>query len=118
MNSVESFIANHANLSQRLILEQLDELIRSYPNISSKISYRVPFYVYHKNICYLHPKKNGEVNLCFINAIAFNQELNWLESKGRKQIKSMTFTNPKTLPFDKIILSLEEAIETDIRLRH
>ncbi len=103
---------------QREILLFLHELMCSYPAITSKIRYRVPFYYRKSWICYLNPRKNNTVEFCFIRGNELSNEQGILESKGRKQVYSLTFDDVKTIPVETLEEIIQEAILLDDTVKY
>lgn len=112
MTAVEFFILEQEG-QQRKILEQLHDLFTSFPEITSKIRYRIPFY-YHKSwICYLNPTKDGGIELAFTRGNELSNEQGLLESKGRKQVCGITFYQSKDIDEDLLAEIFQEALILD-----
>ena len=60
------------------------------PHTSEKISYTVPYFYFFGQVCYLHPDTDS-VELCFAKGYHLSDEQKILQSKGRKQVRSITF---------------------------
>ncbi|MGB1243402.1 MAG: DUF1801 domain-containing protein [Chitinophagales bacterium] len=103
---------------QREILLFLHELMLSYPAITSKIRYRVPFYYRKSWVCYLNPRKNNAVEFCFLRGNELSNEQGILESKGRKQVYSLTFEEVKTIPVEALEQIIQEAILLDDTVKY
>lgn len=114
MNPVEQYIFNQNNEARELLLVLRDIILKSDQNISEKISYRIPFFYRNKPFCYLNLKPNG-IDIGFWAGPYFQESLPFLETKGRKIIKTYF------IPFDSEINPTElksiltEAIEIDKR---
>ncbi|MFK7906755.1 MAG: DUF1801 domain-containing protein [Chitinophagales bacterium] len=103
---------------QREILLFLHELMGTYPAITNKIRYRVPFYYRKSWICYLNPKKNNTVEFCFLRGNELSNEQGILESKGRKQVYSLTFEEVKAIPVEALKEIIQEAILLDDTVKY
>lgn len=94
----------------------LHNLITSFPGVSGKISYKVPFYYRKSWVCYLNPVKHNRVELCFVrgNEPANQQQL--LQANGRKQVSGIMLTHADTLPLEAITELLQEAFLLDEKI--
>ena len=101
-----------------MILEHLHNLITSYPEITYKIRYRVPFYYQKSWICYLNPKKNEGVELAFIRANELSNENGLLDFKDRTQVAGVTFYNIKEINDEAVLEVLEEAFLLDQTVKY
>lgn len=104
---------------ERKIVEALRTTILScIPDCTEKISYNVPFYSRHKNICYLWPSsipwggiKSG-VSLGFTKGMLFpDQKL--FKKSNKKNVRSLAFLSLEEIDFDLISSLLYEAILID-----
>lgn len=59
-------------------------------NTQEKISYKIPYFSFYGTMCYLSPHTDG-VDLGFTKGYELSNDKKMLESKGRKQVKSITF---------------------------
>ncbi len=62
MNPCLDYIYQREGNQQEIMLH-LHELLTSYPEVSGKIRYKIPFYYRKSWICYLNPTKYGSVEL-------------------------------------------------------
>ena len=60
------------------------------PHTQEKISYKIPYFSFYGTMCYLSPQEDG-VDLGFTKGYELSDDQKMLESKGRKQVKSVTF---------------------------
>ena len=112
MSPVEDFIYQLEG-EQREILLHLHQILKNELGLVAKIRYRIPFYYGKSWICYLNPKKDNAVDLSFIHGNQLSNEQGLLESKGRKQVCSITFKEIKNIPTQMIYDILQEAILLD-----
>lgn len=112
MDPAQSFILNYQNI-QGQIMQYLHDLLISYPEITPKIRYKVPFYYRKSWICYLNPTKTNEVEFAFPRGNELSNQQGLLESKGRKQVFSVTFSNLNEIPEQVINELIQEAIMLD-----
>lgn len=112
MVNVQDFIYNLES-EQRAFFEYLDELISGFPEMESKIRYKIPFYYRKSWICYTNPLKSGGVELCFLRANELGNASGILNFKDRKQVAGIEITDMKTIPDASIREILMEAIMLD-----
>lgn len=112
MTTVQDFILNTSG-KQKAILQYLDTIITEHSKITSKIKYKIPFYYLKNWVCYLNPRKDESVDLCFIRGNELADENNVLEFRNRKQVKSIIFFDAKEIPFKIISNILQEAFILD-----
>lgn len=97
----------------RAMLQYLDSLITQYPNVTSKIRYKIPFYFRKSWVCYLNPRKDGAVELAFPRGNELMDEGGLLEAKDRKQVRSVTFKTLDDIDDLAIQQALNEAFLLD-----
>jgi hypothetical protein len=103
------------------ITELLRKIIFScIPDIEEKISYNVPFYKRHSNICYIWPSsvqwgnvKNTGVQFGFNKGYLLTDEINYLEKGTRKQVYWKTFHSIKEIDIDLLKAYIFEAALID-----
>lgn len=99
--------------SQQEIMLYLHELISTYPELTGKIRYKIPFYFRKSWICYLNPTKDGGVELAFPRGNELSNEQGLLQANGRKQVRGMVFDRVKGIPEEAIHEILAEAMLLD-----
>ncbi|MCP5062578.1 MAG: DUF1801 domain-containing protein [Ignavibacteriae bacterium] len=112
MRNVEYYIYNFTG-QQKEIMEYIHNLMMSFPEIVSKIRYKIPFYYRKSWICYLNPIKNNKVEFAFTRGNELSNEQGLLESKERKQVYSITILDIKEIPRETILEIIQEAILLD-----
>lgn len=113
MEEVLNFINRHENENQRQLMMYLHQIIINYPNITAKISYKIPFYRYKRQLCYLNPVKFDAVELAFVYGNELSNEQGLLKFNNRKQIAGITFQNIDSVPLQLLDEILQEAILLD-----
>jgi len=78
-----------------------------------KIRFKIPFYYNKSWICYLNPIKPNAIELAFTRGNELSNVQAILQSKGRKQVMSITFTKVKEIPVNAIEEIVQEAILLD-----
>jgi hypothetical protein len=103
------------------IVELLRKIIfHCIPDIEEKISYNVPFYKRHSNICYIWPSsvqwgnvKNTGVQFGFTKGYLLTDEINWLEKGNRKQVYYKIFHSLKEIDIELLKAYIFEAAYID-----
>lgn len=101
---------------QKQIVVYLHQLLESYPGVTSKIRYRIPFYFKKSWLCYLNPIKKGDgVELAFTRANELANESGLLDFKDRKQVAGITLSSMEQLQSleQEIHFLLQEALLLD-----
>ena len=97
---------------QSLILECL-------PDATEKLAYNVPFYYRHSRVFYLWPASvawggiKAGVVFGFCRGILLEDEINYLDKSGRKEMATKTFNNITEVDADLLKAYIFEAIELD-----
>ena len=112
MNSVEEYIFDYEG-PEKEVLIFFHETMMSFPGITSKLRYKIPFYYQKTWVCYLNPVKPNKIALCFLRGYELSNEQGLLESKGRKQILSIEFSSVDEIPKKEIFEILNEALYLD-----
>ena len=112
MHEVEAYIEQFEG-DQYEVLHYLHKLLTSYPSLSPKIRYKIPFYYQNKWVCYLNPIKNEAISLCFLRGYELSNEHGILESKGRKQVLSIDFKSIDEIPKALLHDTIKEALYLD-----
>ncbi|MBK7871629.1 MAG: DUF1801 domain-containing protein [Saprospiraceae bacterium] len=103
---------------QQQVMLRLHELITSYPEVTGKIRYKIPFYYRKSWICYLNPTKDGRVELAFTRANELSNEQGVLDFKNRKQVASITYTKSIDIQDDVLHEILQEALLLDEEVKY
>ncbi len=112
MDDVQDFIVRREE-PQRSILRYFQSLLMSYPGVTSKISYGIPFYYRKSWICYLNPLKNGGMELGFTRGNELSNGQGLLEAKNRKQIRGISFLSIDDIPEVAVHEIINEALLLD-----
>jgi hypothetical protein len=95
---------------QREIMQYLHDLLSTFPEITGRLNYGLPFYYRKRWVCYLNPTKDGQVELGFPRGWELSNEQGLLETKGRKQVRSVTFAKVEDIPAEALLEVIQEAI--------
>lgn len=117
MDPVLSYIYEKEG-TQRMVLEHLHALISSYPEITYKIRYKVPFYFHRSWVCYLNPIKKDGVELAFLRANEMSNENGLLDFKDRKQVAGVSYYDVKEIDETTLLPVLEEALLLDQTIKY
>ena len=112
MNDVEYFIEEQEG-KQKAILNYLHQLFLSFPEVSCKIRYRIPFYFRNSWICYTNPLKNGSIELVFIHGKQLSNEQGILQAKDRKMVAGIELTSIEAIPEEALFEIIQEAFLLD-----
>lgn len=112
MNPVQDFVLQREE-PQRSLFLYFDSLLMSYPGITAKISFGIPFYYRNSRICYLNPLKNGGMELGFTRGNELSNEQGLLETKNRKQIRGISFLSVDDIPEAAVHEIINEALLLD-----
>ncbi len=93
----------------------------SIPGITEKLNYNVPYYKRHSNICFIWPstvlwgnkKKRDGVRFGFTKGYLLQDEMNYLDKGGRKQVYWKDFYHIKDIETDLLRPLLIEAAMVD-----
>ena len=112
MNPVEGFIIDLPE-HQREILWKLHELILSFPEIRSRVKYKIPFYEVNKSVCYLNPVGKAGVELVFTRGFEIKDKAKVLKANGRTRVIGILFEQVSAI--DERVLQdlIQKAIELE-----
>lgn len=122
-DSVEDFLEYLPRYERKIVDVLRTILLDCIPECVEKLSYNVPYYYRHSRICFIWPssipwgnvKING-VQLGFCKGYLMNDELNYLEKGGRKQVYIKTFQDVKEIDLELIRTYVYEAAQLDDRI--
>ena len=103
---------------QKLIASALHDLIMTFPEVTSKIRYRIPFYFRKSWICYINPIKKDGIEFCFLRANELSNETGILNFKRRKQVAGVEIYDHQKIPENQIVEVLNEAFLLDQEVKY
>lgn len=112
--TLEQFFAEKSGEQARL-LSTLHEWLSTF-SLRCKMRYNIPFYDQHSWICYLSPKGEAAVELCFIHGLKLTNTDGLLVAGGRKMISGVLLHDVKAIPWVALEEVLLEAIWLDEQL--
>lgn len=112
MSPVDDYIYRHEG-QQRELLLQLHHLLTEELNLEAKIRFKIPFYFQHSWICYLNAQKDGGVELAFTRGNELSNDQDLLESKGRKQVRSLWIKSQDQIQDPVLAEVFQEALLLD-----
>ena len=112
MTSVQDFIYNYEG-QQQAILQATHDWLSKELDLTSKLRYKIPFYYRKSWVCYLNPGKKAGVELSFTRGNELSNAQGLLESKGRKQVFSITLMELSEIPWATLNEVVQEALLLD-----
>ena len=112
MNEVEVYIQNCKDKNQNQLLQYFHSVIMSFEGITTKLSFKIPFYYYQKKwLCYINPIKPNGIEFCFNKGFELSNKHQILEAKERVLVKGVSFfTTDNETKIEQLIETIEEAI--------
>ncbi len=112
MSEVENLIYQFDN-SQREILLFLHNMLTKEYGLTDKITFKNPCYYNKSWICYLKSVRSESIELAFLRGNELSNVQGILKSHGRKQLRSIEFSEIKEIPIESVKEILQEAILLD-----
>ena len=112
MQTVEDYIYGFEGDQQEVLL-YFHDVLTSFPAVTTKIRYKIPFYYQNTWVCYLNPVKPDKIAICFLRGYEMSNEQGLLESKGRKQVLSAEFASVDEIPKKLMNEIINEALFLD-----
>lgn len=103
---------------QKLIASTLHDLMMTFPEVTNKIRYKIPFYFRKSWICYINPIKKDGIEFCFLRADELSNESGILDFKARKQVAGISIFDHKKIPLPAITNVLNEAMLLDGEVKY
>lgn len=103
---------------QKLIANRLHDLMLTFPEVTHKIRYKVPFYYRKSWVCYINPIKNEGIEFCFLRANELSNESGILDFKKRKQVAGIAIYDHNDIDQGSIIEVLNEAFLLDEKVKY
>ncbi|MCP4441579.1 MAG: DUF1801 domain-containing protein [Aureispira sp.] len=109
MNSkVDTFIDTIQPVELRKIAIRIQQIIQdSLPQVQESIKYKIPFWNYKGNLCYLNPQKDHIV-LGFVKGIYLSNTQGVLVGNG-KQVRHLIYKELESLEESTLVEILNEA---------
>ena len=101
------------HLNQQRIIDIIDHQLLSFPEVSRKMRYKIPFYDYKSWVCYLNPVKPDKVEMCFFRGKKLSNVQGLLEDRGRKMVSGILLEDPAKLPMESLLDIFAEAVILD-----
>jgi len=103
---------------QKLIATMLHDLMLTFPEVTHKIRYKVPFYYRKSWVCYINPIKKDGIEFCFLRANELSNESGILSFKSRTQVAGISIYDHKKIPLEGITEVLNEAMLLDQEVKY
>ena len=108
--TVHDYLAGLKSPAQQELTEAAHHLIESLiPRVQADIKWKIPFYTYLKPLCYLNPRKQGGLELCFMQGQMLSDAHGLLRADGRKMIKGIYIANLEELYREEVAETILEA---------
>lgn len=98
---------------QTAVVMSLHHLISENPGIELKKKFNLPFYYRKSWICYFYIMKDGKVEWAFTRGNELSNEVDFLRSRGRKQVMSVEFGSVSDIDLYQARMCLQEALLLD-----
>ena len=109
MNPAEAYILNQIEPFRSILLQLQIIIETTLPNPQMLYKYKIPFYYIDKKpFCYLNVTK-GYVDLVFYHGTHLQKHFSFLETGGRKHMKSLRYKKIEDIQHTVLIETLEEA---------
>lgn len=115
MFTVDEYIASDKVLPwMKIRMEEMRQLILTFPQISERIRYGAPFYDYQGMMLYMGPYKKNRLRIGFCNGVNIQDEFGVLKNDaGQTQIRHFELYED-TLPDHELLVSyISEAIRVN-----
>lgn len=112
MTSPESYILELPE-NQRQIMQRMHDLLMSFPKMTTKIRYKIPFYYRKKWLCYLNPIKSNGVELCFLRGSELSNEQGILLANDRKMVAGISYYSVDEIDEKTLLEIINEAVLLD-----
>ena len=109
---MQNYILDQTKDNQ-IIMQYFHDLLTSFPRLTTKIRYKIPFYYRKSWVLYLNPQKKGGIEICFLHGCRLGNEHGLLEMKNRKQVAGITFKKISEIPEETIYKIIQEAFLLD-----
>lgn len=106
---IDDFILDLYPPNVREIVQHTHQLIYTLiPSIQSSIKWKIPFYHYHKNLCYINPQEDSVI-LGFVYGSKLSNIHGILEGSG-KQVRHITLYQLKDIYEEGVSETILEAV--------
>lgn len=116
MNPVEEYIQNCDDSIQEMLFT-LHDVFTNDLGLSPKIKFRIPFYYGNRWILYVNPLKVMGIEICYLNARAYDDPAGILNFKNRKKVGGITVMSLENMPLESIVEITKIAINYDKTLK-
>jgi hypothetical protein len=117
MDFIKDYISGLSPAQAKTIMT-LHRILLSYPGITCRKKYNIPFYYRKSWICYLNPVNDQKTELAFIRGNELSNMENILESRNRKQVRGIVLAKLTEHEIEKIEFVLQEAILLDDKVKY
>lgn len=94
--TVQQYIASQPDPQREIFTILRTWILDLGPHAAEKISYGVPYFYFYGPLCYLSTSRHG-IHLSFSQGRSLSDEDHLLESRDRKQVRSVSFESVAVL---------------------
>jgi hypothetical protein len=103
---------------QREIMLYFHELLTQHFGLKNKMRYKIPFYDKHSWICYLSPKKDGQVEFVFLHGKVLEDKHEVLGQDERKMVRGIMISELADIPEKELKKLIRQALKLDEELKN
>lgn len=118
MHTVDEYIASDKVLPwMKTRMEEVRQMILTFPEISERIRYGAPFYDYEGMMLYMGPFKKKRLMLGFCNGIRMQDEFGVLKNDaGQTQIRHFELYEHTSPDLEQLVTYITEAMRINAQL--
>lgn len=107
------YLETRPDSDETALMWYFHNLLTTYPELTPVIHFNTPFYTANRWLCYVSLQKKGGIELCFVHANKFENHLEYLDFKKRKQVAGITYKNTGEINEEIIDILMQEALTVD-----
>lgn len=112
MTPVDEYIERLDNAHHQHLIYHLHHLFMTFPGVTTKLRFKIPFYDFKKWICYINPIKKNGVEVCFLKGLKLTERPELVAGK-RTMVKGISVFEINEATLALIAEVFEEALELD-----
>ena len=89
-------------------------LFSSFPGVTIRMNYGIPYFYGKTWLCYLYVLNNGDVEVGFTRGHLLPNPFGLLQSRGRKIVSSVVFSHLEEIPEGLLIETFKDALVIDL----
>lgn len=112
MNEVEEYLLEYKGIGQDILLYLHSILIEKF-QLRPKLNFKLPFYYQKSWVCYLRPLPKKGIEISFIHGYRLEKWTKYMESRGRKMVRSIVYTDISKVDELVLLEILKDALKLD-----